>query len=114
MIGDGLNDSGALASADIGIAIQGSVEQSLKASDIFILRKQLTTVVDLIAHGHATSAVVRNTVVASLFYNITAGSFALMGFISPLAAAVLMPTSSLFLLSISYLGHKKLRGLSNC
>ena len=114
MVGDGLNDSGALAKASIGIATQGSVEQNLGASDIYLINKSLLTIIDLIRHGKATSTIIRNTVIASLIYNITAGTFALLGFISPLAAAVLMPTSSLLLLSISYLGHKKLRSTKRC
>lgn len=114
MVGDGLNDSGALARASIGIATQGSVEQNLGASDVYLINKSLLILTDIIHHGKATSSIIRNTVVASLIYNITAGTFALMGYISPLAAAVLMPTSSFLLLSISYLGHKKLRSSKRC
>ena len=114
MVGDGLNDSGALSKADIGIAIQGSVEQSLKASDVFLMNKNLTTILELLEHGKSTAKIIRNTVITSLIYNIVAGSFALLGFITPLLAAVLMPSSSLLLLLISYLGHNRLRSVSVC
>ena len=114
MVGDGLNDSGALARASIGIATQGSVEQNLGASDVYLINKSLLTLTDIIRHGKATSAIIRNTVIASLVYNITAGSFALLGFISPLVAAVLMPSSSFLLLAISYFGQRKLRSTKRC
>jgi len=108
MIGDGLNDAGALSSSDIGVAIQGSVEESLKVSDAYILNNDLFTVLDLIDHGAGTERTLKRNTVFSVAYNITAGAFALTGFINPLAAAVLMPLSSVLLIASSVYGQSDL------
>lgn len=97
MIGDGLNDAGALSSADIGIAIQGSVEESLKVSDVYALNNDLFMIVDFLDHGNATVRTIKRNRVFSIIYNLTAGTFALLGYINPIIAAVLMPLSSLLL-----------------
>jgi Cu2+-exporting ATPase/Cu+-exporting ATPase len=97
MIGDGLNDAGALSSADIGVATQGSVEESLKVSDVYTLDNDLFTIVYFFDHGNATVRTIKRNRVFSVAYNLTAGTFALLGYINPLMAAVLMPLSSLLL-----------------
>ncbi|MEQ9618470.1 MAG: heavy metal translocating P-type ATPase metal-binding domain-containing protein [Deltaproteobacteria bacterium] len=105
MIGDGLNDAGALSSSDVSVAIQGSVEESLKVSDAYILNNDLFTILDLIDHGNATGETIRRNTVFSIIYNVAAGGFALTGFITPLAAAVLMPLSSLLLIGSTLYGQ---------
>lgn len=108
MVGDGLNDSGALAEAGIGVAIRGGVEESLEACDVYLLDNRLVGILELIKHGKLTSDVVKLTIIFSVTYNVTAGVLAMMGFISPLAAAVLMPLSSAVLTGIGYIGSLKM------
>ncbi|MFI5323232.1 MAG: heavy metal translocating P-type ATPase [Thermodesulfobacteriota bacterium] len=109
MIGDGLNDAGALSSSDVGVAIQGSVGESMKVSDAYILNNDLFTILDLIDHGRVIHETVRRNTAFSITYNVVAGAFALAGFINPLAAAVLMPLSSVLLIVSSIYGQHKLR-----
>jgi len=109
MIGDGLNDAGALTASDVGVAIQGSVEESMRVSDAYILNNDLFTVLELIEHGKSAKDTVRRNTAFSIAYNAAAGSFALLGYISPLAAAVLMPLSSLLLIGSTLYGQKNLR-----
>jgi heavy metal translocating P-type ATPase len=109
MVGDGLNDAGALSSADVGVAIQGSVGESMKVSDAYILNNDLFTILDLIDHGRVIRETVRRNTIFSITYNVAAGAFALTGFINPLAAAVLMPLSSLLLIVSSLYGQNKMR-----
>jgi Cu+-exporting ATPase len=109
MVGDGLNDAGALSSADVGVAIQGSVVESMKVSDAYILNNDLFTILDLIDHGRVIRETVRRNTIFSITYNVAAGAFALTGFINPLAAAVLMPLSSLLLIVSSLYGQNKMR-----
>ena len=109
MIGDGLNDAGALSSSDVGVAIQGSVGESMKVSDAYILENDLFTILDLLDHGRVIRETVRRNTAFSITYNVAAGAFALMGFINPLAAAVLMPLSSVLLIASSLYGRNKTR-----
>jgi Cu2+-exporting ATPase/Cu+-exporting ATPase len=112
MVGDGLNDAGALSSADISVAIQGSVEESLKVSDVYVLNNDLFTITDLLDHGDTAIKTMKRNRTFSVVYNLTAGAFALLGFIGPLIAAILMPLSSLILISSTLYGKSflKLKG----
>ncbi|HSG30991.1 MAG TPA: heavy metal translocating P-type ATPase [Thermodesulfobacteriota bacterium] len=106
-VGDGLNDAGALLNADIGIAVQGSAEQSLKVSDIYILRNSLSSILEIIKHANITNSTIKTNTILSVIYNVSAGMLALMGYINPLLAAVLMPLSSVLLLGSSLIGMSK-------
>ncbi|MFG0284696.1 MAG: HAD-IC family P-type ATPase, partial [Phycisphaerales bacterium JB039] len=100
-VGDGLNDAAALSAATVGVGVHGGAEASLAAADIYLTRPGLEPLGELLAGSRRTMGVVRANIVASLSYNAVAASLAVAGLISPLAAAVLMPLSSLTVLTMS-------------
>ncbi len=112
MVGDGANDSLAMSADTVSIAVQGSVESCLVAADIYVTRKGVSPVKDLILLSKNTFDVIKRNLVFSFVYNFAGGLAALLGYISPLTAAILMPVSSLVVLSSSVLGTKFLRGFN--
>ncbi len=100
-IGDGANDSLAFNSAQASIATHGSIEMSLRISDIFLNEDRLNLVPYGLKLSKLAMTTVRTNLGFSLFYNLSGAALAIMGLIGPLEAAVLMPLSSLTVLGIT-------------
>ncbi|MFZ4405452.1 MAG: heavy metal translocating P-type ATPase [Pseudobdellovibrionaceae bacterium] len=97
-IGDGHNDALAMNQASVSVALSHSPVFTQTQSDIFLTQSHLKNILDIFKISLNTQKLIRNTMVASFFYNALAGTAALAGWIGPLEAAVLMPISSLCIL----------------
>ncbi|MNK12029.1 putative copper-importing P-type ATPase A [compost metagenome] len=106
MIGDGANDALALQLADVGIAVKGSVDLSLQHADVYFSRGGLNPLFTLLNLSERTQKVLVRNLSISLIYNITGGTLALLGFINPLMAAILMPISSALIILSTLWGFR--------
>ncbi len=95
MIGDGLNDAGALQQSDIGISVTDDTSQFTPASDAIMTSGALKFLPQFIAFAKTSQKIVIAAFVISFMYNFVGISFALAGKLTPLAAAILMPLSSI-------------------
>lgn len=101
MIGDGLNDAGALQQSNCGIALTDDTNNFTPASDAIMDAAQLTRLDKFIAVCRANKRIILISFIFSALYNVAGLYFALQGMLSPIIAAILMPLSSVTMLLIA-------------
>jgi heavy metal translocating P-type ATPase len=107
MVGDGVNDALAMAEAGVGVAVHGSLEASLRSSDVYLMRSDLRLIVRAIDLARLNRRVIAWNLALSASYNIISGALAAAGYMTPLWAAVIMPLSSLTVLMASLWGSRR-------
>jgi len=95
MIGDGLNDAGALSQSDVGVSVTDDVSNFTPACDAIIDSGQLKNFVKYLHFSRTSLYIIHLNFLISFIYNLIGLSFAIQGLLSPLIAAVLMPVSSI-------------------
>lgn len=103
MVGDGLNDAGALKAASIGISVTEDTAHFSPASDIILDASRFNLIPRILNFCKDTRRVIHLSFVISLIYNIIGLSFAVQGTLSPLIAAILMPLSSVTVIGFTTL-----------
>lgn len=95
MVGDGLNDSGALAQSDVGIAVSEDINVFSPACDGILSAEKFSEIPVFMKLAQQSMKIIRTAFLISLVYNIIGLYFAVTGQLSPVVAAILMPLSSI-------------------
>ncbi len=114
MVGDGLNDAGALNESDVGITIADDIYHFSPACDAILESGQFRALNKYIRFTRTSLNIVKISFVISFLYNIGGLYFAIQGMLTPVIAAILMPISSISVVAfatfaISYLSKKAFR-----
>ncbi len=101
MLGDGLNDAGALQKADVGMAISEDVASFSPASDAILDAGSFEKLPTFLLFSRRARQIIFICFGVSFAYNIVGLSFAMTGMLTPLLAAILMPVSSISIVALS-------------
>lgn len=105
MVGDGVDDAAAIARADVGVGVKGGAEACLAAADVFLARSGLAPLVELTTGAARSLGIIRLGITISILYNVLGVALAYLGYINPLVAAIMMPTSSVTVVWIAWRGR---------
>lgn len=103
MLGDGINDSGALKQSNVGIAITDDTSVFTPACDGVLNGNKLDSIPRFLKLARAALVVLKVSLVISLLYNVVGLAFAITGHLTPLVAAILMPISSISVVAFTTL-----------
>jgi Cu+-exporting ATPase len=101
MVGDGLNDAGALKQSDAGIAVVERMSAFSPASDVIMAAEMVPNLESLLSFARRTTGVVRLSFAISALYNAVGIGIAAAGLLSPIVCAVLMPLSSVSVVAVT-------------
>jgi P-type Cu+ transporter len=101
MIGDGLNDAGALQQSNVGITLADDINNFTPSCDAILDARQFATLPSLMKLARSSRSIIKLSFLISIIYNVFGLYFAMRGELKPVSAAILMPCSTLSIVLIT-------------